>query len=139
MTQLEHANITVPDVDAALRFLQTAAADFSIRKDGVAELGYRWVHVGNDHSYIALQAAHNDAKAELPHEPYVNYGINHLGLIVSDAIAVETKLRKAGYRQNGPLINDSYRRRIYFYDDAGFEWELVEYLSDQPDQMNLYE
>ncbi len=139
MTQLEHVNITVPDVDAALRFLKIVAADFVVRKDGVAELGYRWVHVGNDHSYIALQAAHNVAQAQLPREPYVNHGINHLGLIIDDAISIEEKLLNAGYRRNGPLVKDSYRRRIYFYDDAGFEWELVEYLSDQPEQKYLYE
>ncbi len=139
MTQLEHANITVPDIDAAIRFLSLAAPDFSIRKDGVAEQGYRWVHVGNDQGYIALQAAHVGAQPVTSNETYVNYGVNHLGLIIDDAAAVEAGLVDAGYRRNGPMIQDSHRRRLYFYDDAGFEWELVEYMSDDPAERYLYE
>lgn len=139
MTQLEHANITVPDIDAAIKFLSLAAPDFSVRKDGVAEMGYRWVHIGNNQGYIALQAAHVDQNAEKPLETYVNYGVNHLGLIIDDAAAIETSLVKAGYRQNGPMIHDSHRRRLYFYDSAGLEWELVEYLSSDPAERNLYE
>lgn len=139
MTQLEHANITVPDIDAAIRFLQIVAPDFSVRRDGLAEQGYRWVHFGNDHSYIALQAAHIGVRASDALEPYINYGVNHLGLRIDDAASVEAKLIEAGYRQNGPMINDTHRRRLYFYDEAGLEWELVEYTSSIPDQMNLYE
>ncbi len=33
MTRIEHANITVPDIDAAIRFLKIVAPDFDVRKD----------------------------------------------------------------------------------------------------------
>ena len=139
MTQLEHANITVPDIDAVLRFLSLAAPDFTVRRDGTAEQGYRWVHVGNDQGYIALQAAHVGAKPVAPNDTYVNFGVNHLGMIIDDAAAVEASLVGAGYRRNGPTIHDSHRCRLYFYDDAGLEWELVEYLSSDPAERYLYE
>ena len=139
MTQLEHANITVPDVDAAIRFLSLVAPDFEIRKDGIAEQGYRWVHIGNDQGYLALQAVHVGFESKQPLETYVNCGVNHLGLIIDDAAGVDDRLTGAGYRRNGPPIHDSHRIRLYFYDDAGLEWELVEYLSDDPGERYLYE
>ena len=37
MTRLEHANITVPDIDAAIAFLSVVAPDFRIRHDALAE------------------------------------------------------------------------------------------------------
>jgi len=58
VTTLEHLNITVPDIDAALEFIRLAAPDFSVRRDELSERGYRWVHVGNEHSYFALQEPH---------------------------------------------------------------------------------
>ena len=32
MTRIEHANITVPDIDAAIAFLKVVAPDFEVRK-----------------------------------------------------------------------------------------------------------
>jgi catechol 2,3-dioxygenase-like lactoylglutathione lyase family enzyme len=139
MTQLEHANITVPDVDAAIRFIQLAAPDFEVRRDEISASGYRWVHIGNHQSYIALQAIHPGASAQSPAAGYVNYGVNHLCLRIDDASAVEHALLARGYRQNGPMIRDSHRRRLYFYDDMGLEWEMVEYTSTDPAEMFLYE
>lgn len=139
MSHLEHANITVPDVDAAIRFIQLIAPDFVVRQDSVSERGYRWVHIGNDRSYIALQAIHPGSVSENPPVGYVNYGVNHLCFKVDDAAAVEKALLAEGYRQNGPMIRDSYRNRLYFYDDMGLEWEMVEYTSSDPARMFLYE
>ncbi len=139
MSRLEHLNITVPDIDAAIRFINLVAPDFTVRKDATAEQGYRWVHIGNDESYFALQAAHVGSSPDAALETYVNYGVNHAGLIIDNAKAVEASLEAAGYRRNGPTLRDTHRVRLYFYDDAGFEWELVEYLSDDPSDRYLYE
>ena len=139
MSQLEHANITVPDIDAAVRFIQLMAPDHEVRQDAVSEMGYRWVHIGNEQTYIALQAAHPDVVAREPNETYKNYGVNHLCFKVDDARSIEKRLLDAGYRQNGPLIEDSHRLRLYFYDDMGMEWEMVEYLSNNPQEMHKYE
>lgn len=139
MSRLEHLNMTVPDIDAAIRFIKLAAPDFTIRIDSTAEQGYRWVHIGDGESYLALQATHVGSKPLPARETYVNYGINHAGLIIDDAFSVEAALQAAGYRQNGPMLRDTHRLRLYFYDEAGFEWELVEYLTDDPVDRHLYE
>lgn len=47
MTRIEHLNITVPDIDAALAFLVIVAPDFNVRKDVKSPDRHRWVHVGN--------------------------------------------------------------------------------------------
>lgn len=33
MTRIEHANITVPDIDAAIDFIKIVAPDFQVRMD----------------------------------------------------------------------------------------------------------
>ena len=139
VTTLEHLNITVPDITVALKFLALIAPDFSVRKDAMSERGYRWVHVGNETCYFALQEPHPGSTAEAPRQSYTNHGVNHIGIIIEDASATESKLLARGYKPNGPMVIESYRKRIYFYDDTGFEWEMVEYLSDSPADKYLYE
>ena len=58
---LEHANVTVPSIDAAIEFLKLVDPDFIIRHDEAAEGTYRWAHVGTHQTYIALQEPHLDA------------------------------------------------------------------------------
>ena len=53
-SQLEHANLCVGDIDAMIKFLQTAFPDFFIRHDETDTDGDRWVHIGNFKTYIAL-------------------------------------------------------------------------------------
>lgn len=142
MTRLEHANITVPDIDAAISFLSVVAPDFVIRKQSLSDKGFRWAHFGNDDFYIALQEPDRSVQQEqpaYPHTTYRNIGINHLGLVVEDLSAVEQRLREKGYRQGMITPDESFRKRIYYFDLAGFEWELIEYFSDQADEKNLYE
>ena len=52
--QLEHANLCVSDIDGMIKFLKTALPDFKIRHDETDNDGDRWVHIGNDKTYIAL-------------------------------------------------------------------------------------
>ena len=139
MTRIEHANITVPSIDAALEFINIVAPDFTTRKDEVSERGYRWVHIGNEQYYFALQEPHPGFDPQSPHEAYRNIGVNHLCLTIDDAAATEKLLLEQGYKPNGPMINETYRKRIYFFDRTGIEWEMVQYLSDAPDEKYLYE
>ena len=60
MTRIEHVNITVPDIDAAINFLKIVAPDFDVRKDNNSLDSYRWAHIGNEKYYFALQEAHLD-------------------------------------------------------------------------------
>ncbi len=139
MTRLEHLNITVPNMDEAINFIRLVAPDFSVRKDAISELGYRWVHIGNDECYLALQESHPGFSAQAPHTTYRNFGVNHIGLIIDNAQATETLLLENGYKPNGPIVAESFRKRIYFFDHAGFEWEMVEYASVNPKERYLYE
>ena len=136
-TKLEHANMAVRDIDGMIRFLQTAFPDFRIRGGGGSDnLKDRWVHVGNDDSYIAL----NQAKSGKGWKPYTGKpGVNHLGLEVDDAEALRARLIAGGYRESTVPNAHPYRIRVYFYDPEGNDWEFVQYLSDDPAERNDYE
>ncbi|MBV7339909.1 VOC family protein [Chloroflexi bacterium TSY] len=127
-TYLEHANITAPDIDAAIAFLKVIDPTFQVRHDATPEGSYRWTHIGNDHCYIALQAPHLDATPQDRQQPYKNYGVNHLLWVVDDLDAVVARLEAGGYRKGIPVDPHS----------AGLEWEIVQYLSDDPAERNQY-
>ncbi|ELM6650732.1 TPA: VOC family protein [Vibrio parahaemolyticus] len=140
MTRIEHLNITVPDIDAALAFLAIVAPDFKVRKDVKSPDRHRWTHVGNKQSYFALQEPHLDSLSPKDFQKtYKNYGVNHIGLVVNDLEVIENRLIEQGYRRGILAPEETFRKRAYFFDKAGFEWELTEFLSDVPDEMYLYE
>lgn len=136
-TRLEHANLHTRNVDALVTFLTTAFPDFRIRRDAVDEDGRRWVHVGNDETYVSVYQANGELA-----EPFVPYsgkpGINHLGYAVDDAAALRSRLADAGYEESTVPNSHPYRKRVYFNDPEGNDWEFVEYLSDDPEQRNDY-
>ena len=138
MTYLEHANITVPDIDAAIIFLCLIDPSFEVRRDETPEGSYRWAHVGNDDFYIALQEPHIGSMPQAPRETYKNHGVNHLGWVVADFDAAVARLEAAGCRQGIPVTDHPHRKRAYYFDEAGLEWEIVEYTSDDPAQRNEY-
>ena len=135
--RLEHANLIVRDIDAMIAFLRTAFPEFRVRGEGRgAPLG-RWVHIGTDETYLAL----NQATQEAP-EPWVPYagkpGTNHLGYEVDDAEALRMRLAAAGYRESTVPNAHPHRRRVYFYDPEGNDWEFVQYVSKDPAERNDY-
>ena len=137
-TRLEHANLIVRDVDGTIRFLQTAFPDFRIRAEGKGFGGARWVHIGIDDTYIAL----NEATRE-PAEAWVPYGgrpgTNHLGYEVDDVDAVFSRLKASGYKDSTVPNAHPMRKRIYFYDAEGNDWEFVQYFSSKPEERNDYD
>ena len=139
MTSIEHLNITVPDIDAAAEFIQLIVPDFKVRKTAISEIGYRWMHIGNEHAYFSLQEPHSGFAPASPNEGYVNFGVNHIGIIIEDAAATEALLLKQGYKPSSDMIVDTHRKRIYFFDKTGVEWEMTEYTSDVFEERYLYE
>jgi catechol 2,3-dioxygenase-like lactoylglutathione lyase family enzyme len=133
--RLEHANVTVGDVDAAIDFLLTAIPEFRVRGRGVGPEGKRWVHVGSDTSYIAINEA--DSEEELPSAAQWR-GVNHLGFVVDDAEAVKRRLVAKGYREGYISELHPHRKRIYLHDRDDNEWEFVEYLSQDIAERNDY-
>ena len=129
--RLDHANLAVRDLDGMIRFLQTAFPEFRVRGGGTSPTGARWAHVGTDEVYLALSEASRD-----PSEPRVPYsgvpGLNHLGFEVDDVEAVHARLLAAGYRDSTVFNAHPARKRAYVLDHEGNDWELVQYLTDDP-------
>ena len=136
--RLEHANITVRDIDGVIQFLQTAFPSFRVRHDETERDGSRWVHIGTDDAYIALNQATED-----PAEDWTPYGgkpgFNHLGFEVDDAEAIRSRLTEAGYRDSTYPNKHPHRCRVYFYDSEGNDWEFVQYLSDKMAERHDYD
>jgi len=136
--RLEHANLHVHDLDGMLRFVQTAFPEFRVRGQGLGFTGTRWLHVGSEESYLALYQA-----SQPPAEPWVPYegkpGLNHLGFEVDDVESLRKRLLEAGYEESTVRNAHPHRKRIYFYDAEGNDWEFVQYLSRDPAQRNDYE
>ena len=136
---IEHANITVSDIDAAIAFLKVVEPQIQVRHDETPEGSYRWAHVGVGNCYIALQEPHIGSQPVDNRRPYKDCGVNHLGWVVQDLDAVTSRLEESGYRKGIPGEEHRYRHRAYYHDSAGFEWELVEYLSDRLEERYSYE
>jgi len=135
--RLDHANLQVSDVDETARFLRTAFPDFRIRAEGLTDQGWRWIHVGNDVTYVNLSEAPEPARER--REPYSGTpGLNHLGFEVDDAEAVRARLVAAGYRDSTVPNDHPQRKRVYFLDRSGQDWEFVEYASGDPAERNDY-
>ena len=132
--RLEHANLSVHDIDAIIRFLQAAFPEFRIRRDMTEPDGLRWVHLGTEDTYIALNQTKGQLGASRKGSP-----LNHLAYEVADVETVRTRLLNAGYQENTQVPNaHPYRKRLYFYDPEGNEWEFVQYLSGDVAKRNDY-
>ena len=135
--RMEHANMIVRNIDETVRFLRAAFPDFKVRREGNDDRE-RWMHIGTDDTYIAL----NESSDE-PAEKWVPYdgkpGINHLGYEVDDVDALRDRLAAAGFKDSTYPNSHPHRKRVYFYDADGNDWEFVQYFSDDPAERNDYE
>jgi catechol 2,3-dioxygenase-like lactoylglutathione lyase family enzyme len=136
--RLEHANIGVRDIEAMIRFLKTAFPEFQVRGEGISRDGSRWVHIGTNDTYIAL--GHAKADSGRRWMPYIGEpGVNHLAYEVDDAESLRGRLKAAGYRESTPPNAHPHRKRVYFYDPEGNDWEFVQYFSQNPAERNDYQ
>ncbi len=132
---LEHANLTVRSIDKAVEFFQLAFPEFKIRGGGGIGTD-RWLHLGTEATYIALEQGKDIETNNRP--DYVRNAINHLGFVVEDVTAVAERLISSGYKRNYPRTAEKFRIRDYFCDADGNEYEFVQYLSDKTEERNLY-
>ncbi len=65
--------------------------------------------------------------------------MNHLGFEVDDVEAIRERLTAAGYRDSTVPNAHPHRRRVYFHDAQGQDWEFVEYNSTDPKERNDYD
>lgn len=138
ITRLEHANITVPDIDAAIAFLKCVEPGFQVLHDSGDGNDYRWAHVGTHQGYLAVETPHDPGAEPARRQHYHDYGVNHIGMVVEDAEALAIRLRAAGYVEHYKVEDHPARIRRYFTDAGGFEWEFVQYLTDDPDRRFAY-
>lgn len=139
LARIEHANLTVPDIDAAIAFLKTVEPAFEVLHDSGSGGDYRWAHVGTRESYLALEEPHQPTPDARKARRYADWGVNHVGFVVPDVDAAAERLLAAGYEEGFRAERHPARVRRYFHDSAGFEWELVEYLTDDPDERFRYD
>lgn len=131
---LEHANITVNDLQEAIRFFQCAFPHFKIRGGGNDMR--EWIHLGDNDTYIAInQAKQSDLKVD---RNYDKIGINHLGFVVQNVEEIANNLLSNGYQRDFPKEVEEFRIRDYFADADGNQYEFVQYLSDKPEEKNSY-
>ncbi|MCR9173156.1 MAG: VOC family protein [bacterium] len=131
---LEHANITVNNLDNAVHFFKTAFPHFELRGGGESN-GRKWIHFGDATTYVALNTSLEKKQLE---KNYESSGINHIGFVVSDVDSIAKRLSDAGYGRSFPKQVEQFRIRDYFYDKDGNEYEFVEYLSEKESERNLY-
>lgn len=132
---LEHANITVNNLEKSMHFFKTAFPNFEKRGGGISN-EREWIHFGDERTYVAL----NTRKELLDIEKnYASSGINHLGFVVKDVSSISKRLEDAGYKRSFPKQVEKYRIRDYFYDADGNEFEFIEYLSDDISERNFYD
>ena len=131
---MEHANISVKNIDRTVHFFKTAFPHFKIRGGG--DETRKWLHIGDNLTYIALSQA--STETTIHEKNYNETGINHIGFVVEDVEKIANRLLSEGFKRDYPKQNEKYRIRDYFTDGEGNEYEFVQYLSDNIEEMNSY-
>lgn len=131
MQILEHIHISVASIEATERFLLLAVPQYSRRGGGEDQEYGEWLHIGTATNYIALTEV-KDAKC--------SKNLRHIGLVVDDIDALIVRLQAAGIAPSDTSAMDGHphRRRVYYCDGNGLDWEFVEYLCEDPAQRNDY-
>ena len=139
MIRFEHANLVVTDIEATLDFIQTALPNWRVRGQGRMEWhgkARRWLHVGDDDYFVTLNDDGEGENRDLTdHQP----GLAHLGFVVDDLDGVIERLEAKGFQIDIEGPEHAFRKNVYFLDPAGFQFEFVQYLSDNPNERNRYD
>ncbi|MEC3862309.1 VOC family protein [Mesobacterium sp. TK19101] len=122
--RLEHVNVSVPDAGATAKVLCDLFG-WKVRWKGGAIHDGQSVHVGDDHSYVALYSPSHEMIGNVMR--YRQYGgLNHIGVVVEDIDATEAKVTAAGYQTHSHADYEP-GRRFYFDGPDGVEYEVVSY------------
>ncbi len=141
---LEHINIRVPSIQKTQEFLKAAFPDFRVRGTGFSNTYGYWSHFGNDDTYIALsQSQPLGEEKDQSVKSYLyddNYRLMHSGLVIEDVDAIIYRLNNNGYTPVDleDLNSHPYRKRVYYFDNNGVEWEFIQYISEKPSEKNDY-
>lgn len=133
---LEHVNLVVTDIDAALEFYRAAFPHWRVRETGHGEWYGRprkWLHFGDDYQYLTLNDHGEGENRDLTgYQP----GLAHFAYVTGNLDTLIDRLQAAGFSPAKDGAENPHRRNIYYLDPAGFEVEFVQYLSDLPAERN---
>jgi catechol 2,3-dioxygenase-like lactoylglutathione lyase family enzyme len=117
---IEHANLTVSDIERESALFQKLLG-WRERWRGPARDGGETIHVGDEHTYLALYTDRQPHARFAKGEP-----LNHVGVVVDDLDAAERVVLDAGLET---FNHADYEpgRRFYFFDWDGIEFEVVSY------------
>ena len=61
--------------------------------------------------------------------------------MIDDVEGMAARMSQGGFRMGEVIVEGEgpYRKRVYIFDGVGNEWEVVEYLTDDPMKLNAYE
>ncbi|WP_187334589.1 VOC family protein [Novosphingopyxis iocasae] len=118
---IEHINITVTDPDEAAEKLRQIFG-WAERWRGPALNGGRTIHLGSSDHYLALYSPKDAPAVRFPK----GAPLQHIGVVVDDLDAAESRVSAAGYR---PFNHGDYEpgRRFYFLGPDDIEFEVVSY------------
>lgn len=124
---IEHVNLTVRDIDRAIAFLQAALPAWRVRGGGRMEWHgktIRWVHVGDEAQYIALQSdGEGPGTVDQPHAT----GAKHVGIVVPSVDEVVQRLAAAGFPLDHWGGKTARRNSAYLMEGDDIQFEFVEY------------
>ena len=135
---VEHVNATVQDIDRAARFITTALPEWRVRGGGTLDWygkTIRWLHVGSDTHYIALQSG-----GDGPGPGWQSHrtAIKHVGIVVPSVQAVVERLQAAGFELDHWGGQTEHRQSAYFMLSDDFQLEFVEYQTQDAALRNVY-
>jgi len=137
MLHLEHLNLVVNNISAALEFYRAAFPHWRVREEGEStwsDKPRKWLHFGDDYQYLTFNDNGEGDNRDLSgHQT----GLAHFAFVTNNLDALMERLKEAGFTPEKSGADEPYRKNIYYLDPAGFEVEFVEYLSDVPSQRNL--
>lgn len=135
---VEHINATVQDIDGATLFITTAIPEWRVRGGGTLDWygkTIRWLHVGSDAHYIALQGGgHGPGPDWRSH----GSGIKHVGIVVPSLQEVVDRLHAAGFALDHSGAENAQRRNAYFMFGQDLLFEFVEYKTRGAALRNAY-
>ncbi|MGI1679188.1 MAG: VOC family protein [Cellvibrionaceae bacterium] len=141
---IEHINIRVPSIIKTQHFLKAAFPDFKVRGSGSSKTYGYWSHIGNDDTYIALsqsQKPEEEKNTKVTDYQYDDkFRLMHIGYVINDIKSLIQRLSDSGYSpvDLDDLQSHPHRKRIYYFDGNGVEWEFIEYLSNNKTEKNDY-
>jgi catechol 2,3-dioxygenase-like lactoylglutathione lyase family enzyme len=136
---LEHLNLVVKDLSETLKFYTAVFPHWQIRGGGEADwYGVRrnWIHFGDDTQYLTFNDSGTGENRDLQSN---TLGLSHFAYVTDNIDAVISRLMAAGYAIAKDGANSPFRRNVYFIDPNGYEVEFVQYLSDLPEERNLFD